>query len=102
MKSGNIASRSDAIIPVLPRYIRMKERNANNKSDKMRPKLSSGIFVAALLLCAAMPAIANDGTYYTKGNQLVPLMETDISVRKEILTISLLTSSHFVPSNSAE
>lgn len=60
----------------------------------MRPKLSSGIFVAALLLCAAMPAIANDGTYYTKGNQLVPLMETDISVRKEILTISLMDNGY--------
>ena len=72
----------------------MKERNANNKPDRMRPILSSGIFVATLLLCAAMPAIANDGTYYTKGNQLVPLMETDISVRKEILTISLMDNGY--------
>lgn len=32
---------------------------------------------------------ANDGVYYTSGNQLIPVKETDISVKKEILTISL-------------
>lgn len=38
----------------------------------------------------ALPSMANDGTYYTRGNQLVPLQETDISVKKEVLTISLM------------
>lgn len=28
---------------------------------------------------------ANDGAYYTSGNQLIPITETDISVKKEIL-----------------
>lgn len=47
------------------------------------------IFNILLLLLAAYGASANDGVYYTSGNQLVPLKETDISVKKEILTISL-------------
>ncbi len=34
-------------------------------------------------------ANANDGTYFTKGNQLIPLHETDISIRREVLTITL-------------
>lgn len=31
--------------------------------------------------------IANDGAYYTSGNQLIPINETDISVKKEVLQI---------------
>ena len=42
-----------------------------------------------LLVLGIMGAKANDGVYYTAGNQLVPLAETDISIKKEILTISL-------------
>lgn len=30
---------------------------------------------------------ANDGAYYASGNQIIPLQETDISVKKEVLTI---------------
>lgn len=52
-------------------------------------------FTAMILLSfAAKTANANDGTYYTKGNQLVPLMETDISVQKEELTISLMDNGY--------
>ncbi len=36
-----------------------------------------------------MPLFANDATYYSSGNQLVPLQETDIAVKKEVLTITL-------------
>lgn len=32
-------------------------------------------------------SIANDGVYYTSGNQLIPIVETRISVKKEILNI---------------
>ena len=46
--------------------------------------------VYLLLTLTAQGAYANDGVYFTKGNQLVPLVETDISVRKEILTIRLM------------
>lgn len=30
---------------------------------------------------------ANDGAFYTRGNQLIPINETDISIKKEILEI---------------
>ncbi len=33
------------------------------------------------------PALANDSSYYASGNQIIPLQETDISIKKEILTI---------------
>ena len=33
-------------------------------------------------------ATANDGVFYAEGNQLIPITETDISVRKEVLTIN--------------
>lgn len=49
------------------------------------------ITLCMVLLLGVMSQVqANDGTYYTKGNQLVPLQETDISVRREVLTISLM------------
>lgn len=49
------------------------------------------ITLCIVLLLGVMSQVqANDGTYYTKGNQLVPLQETDISVRREVLTISLM------------
>lgn len=48
--------------------------------------------IAALLLCglalAQSEADANDGVFYAQGNQLIPITETDISVRKEVLTLS--------------
>lgn len=41
------------------------------------------------MACSAMHVFANDGVYYTSGNFLVPVSETDISVVKEILTITI-------------
>ena len=48
-------------------------------------------FITAIHLClmACAAATANDGIYYTAGNQLIPIEETDITIRKEVLTISL-------------
>ena len=46
--------------------------------------------LSALVALLSLPVAANDGTYYTRGNQLVPLQETSISVRREVLTISLM------------
>lgn len=40
-----------------------------------------------LLLCVPLWAEANDGVYYANGNHLIPITETDISIRKEVLTI---------------
>lgn len=52
--------------------------------------------IAALMFSAlaAVPMKANDGVYYTSGNQLVPLYETNISIQKEVLTISLLDDTY--------
>ena len=50
--------------------------------------------ISMLCLMMSLPAVANDGTYYTRGNQLIPLQETDISVRKEVLTISLMDNGY--------
>ena len=44
------------------------------------------LLIACLLVLTAQ---ANDGVYFLSGNQLVPLKETDISIAKEVLTISI-------------
>lgn len=42
-----------------------------------------------LTLCVlTLLAFANDGVYYAAGNQLIPITETDIQVKKEILTLN--------------
>ncbi|NDV77927.1 YARHG domain-containing protein [Dysgonomonas sp. 511] len=41
----------------------------------------------ALFLFFILSLSANDGSYYISGNHLIPIQESDISVRKEILTI---------------
>lgn len=45
--------------------------------------------IAFLLIClSALFVTANDGVFYAAGNQLIPITETDISVKKEVLTIN--------------
>lgn len=44
------------------------------------------LFVALFLV--AVGARANDGVFYAQGNQLIPVTETDITVKKEILSIN--------------
>lgn len=39
------------------------------------------------LVVWALSASANDGVFYAAGNQLIPIVETDISVKKEVLSI---------------
>ena len=41
------------------------------------------------LMAMCQSAMANDGVYYVSGSHLIPLQETDISIKKEVLTISL-------------
>ena len=48
----------------------------------------------ALLALSVLPMKANDGTYFTSGNQLVPLQETDISIRSEVLTIAITDNNY--------
>lgn len=38
---------------------------------------------------------SNDGVFYAKGNQLVPIQETEISVQKEILHIKKVAQKYF-------
>ena len=48
--------------------------------------------IVVLLFCLAgmsVASIANDAIYYTSGNFLVPLKETNVSVKKEVLTITI-------------
>jgi len=45
--------------------------------------------IVGLLCLLALSAWGNDGVFYVQGNQLVPIHETDISVAKEVLTISI-------------
>jgi hypothetical protein len=40
-----------------------------------------------LLIFTCFFISANDGVFYAKGNQLIPINETDITVKKEILTL---------------
>lgn len=42
---------------------------------------------SAIMLAWAATAAANDGAYYASGNQLIPIVETDIRVQKEVLQI---------------
>ena len=46
--------------------------------------------VLILVFCVLQTlfALANDGAFYTKGNQLIPISDTDISVKKEVLTLN--------------
>ena len=46
------------------------------------------LFILLFLLLSMVGVKANDGVFYASGNQLVPVTETDISVRKEVLTIN--------------
>ena len=48
-------------------------------------KMEKVLFIFCIIL--SFNLIANDGSYYTSGNQLIPINETDISVKKEILQI---------------
>lgn len=40
-----------------------------------------------VFLIISLISYANDGAFYAKGNQLIPINETEISVKKEILTL---------------
>jgi len=48
-------------------------------------KRFSNTLLLFFIFCFSLSA--NDGAYYVSGNQLIPIVETDISVKKEILKI---------------
>lgn len=51
----------------------------------MKTTLKTTIVIA--ILFAFNACFANDGAYYVSGNHLIPMYESDIVVKKEILTI---------------
>ena len=52
------------------------------------------IFAIAFSVLFQLPVLANDGAFFASGNHLIPIMETDISVRKEILTIKKIRDKY--------
>lgn len=56
----------------------------------MQRFLSSLLF----LLCLVCGISANDGVFYSNGSMLFPLKETDISVSREVLTITVGRDEH--------
>ena len=46
-------------------------------------------FLTAIMCLAATVAMANDGVFFVNGSELTPVHETDISISKEVLTISI-------------
>ncbi len=62
-----------------------KEKRLTLKTYIMKRIIIAYIFVI-MTICSAK---ANDGVYFTSGNFLVPMQETDISVAKEVLTITI-------------
>jgi len=40
-----------------------------------------------LVTVSSIKSFANDGSFYASGNQLIPVFETDVAVKKEILTL---------------
>jgi hypothetical protein len=53
--------------------------------------MKSSVVIPLLLI--SIFCNANDGSFRVEGNQLIPMFETDISVKKEILSILKINSS---------
>jgi hypothetical protein len=51
------------------------------------------VFFLLPFLLITLAAKANDGAFYAVGNQLIPILETDISVKKEILRITRINET---------
>lgn len=47
------------------------------------------LYLSLIALMVALSAVANDSEYFTCGNQLVPIQNTNIAVAKEVLTVNL-------------
>lgn len=55
----------------------------------MNARFSTTVFLFFFALLLTPTVSANDGVYFTSGSFLVPVKETDISAKKEILTITI-------------
>ncbi len=63
------------------RFSRLKQKNKQMKAFRF-------LFLLVVAGGFVGRASANDGVFRASGNQLVPIMETDIRVQKEVLTIT--------------
>ncbi len=52
------------------------------------------ILLTLLIIGTVILAIGNDGAYYLSGNQLIPIQETDISIKKEILIVKRINANN--------
>ncbi len=68
-----------------------KIRKANSQKHKQMKKLSFIFTVLFLIISNVLKS--NDGVFYVAGNQLIPIAETDISVAKEVLSITKISES---------
>ena len=51
-------------------------------------------FILFLLLLFSGHSFCNDGAFYTSGNQLIPIEETIITIKKEVLTITRINDDY--------
>ena len=72
----------------------MKEAFSNSPASPCRNKKLFSLI--AILILAANGAVANDGVFYARGNHLIPITETEITVQKEILSINRVGKSDYV------
>ena len=49
------------------------------------------ILTMVVLILLVLLVSANDGVFYANGNKLIPIVETDISVKREVLNIALVS-----------
>lgn len=61
---------------------------------KNKLKIMKNLAFLLLLILSGNCALANDGAFFAKGNQLIPISETDISVKKEILTLKKIHNKY--------
>ena len=77
------------VLAVTQKLSTFAQTNSNNSSkmiSSMKHNLFSFFFVL-ISLFLTIDVHANDGVFYVDGNELVPLTDTDIRLRKEVLNI---------------
>lgn len=67
--------------------MRQQRRRIKHKTHYSRQRVMNKCFFPFLLLATFSLLHANDGAYYARGNQLIPITEREISVTKEILSL---------------
>ena len=60
----------------------------------MKKEIKIRCFILSFLLFFSSLSNANDGAFYARGNQLIPINETDITVKKEILTLRKVNNKY--------